>query len=112
MLGGPGFNFETWKAGTPSKEFIPRERTVSPSGDFQISEMGSGMARPKAVHLFEDYEERHHHQPSDEYQSDWDFRGNPKLARFGFVLGWLASERAEPTEWKPKEAVALRMPKR
>jgi Zn-dependent M28 family amino/carboxypeptidase len=49
----------------------------------------------------EDYTERHYHQPSDEYQSGWDFRGNAKLARFGFVLGWLASEQAKPVEWLP-----------
>ena len=27
--------------------------------------------------------------------------GMRKLARFGFVLGWLASEQAKPVEWKP-----------
>jgi Zn-dependent M28 family amino/carboxypeptidase len=47
----------------------------------------------------EDYEEHHYHQPSDEYRADWDFRGNAKLARFGFVLGWLASEQAKPAQW-------------
>jgi Zn-dependent M28 family amino/carboxypeptidase len=47
----------------------------------------------------QDYEEHHYHQPSDEYRADWDFRGNAKLARFGFVLGWLASEQAKPIEW-------------
>jgi len=49
----------------------------------------------------QDYEEHHYHQPSDEYRPDWDFRGNAKLARFGFVLGWLASEQARPIEWLP-----------
>ena len=34
-----------------------------------------------------DFEEHHYHQPSDEYNADWDFRGNAKIARFGFVLG-------------------------
>ena len=48
-----------------------------------------------------DYTAHHYHQPSDEYQADWDFRGNAKLARFGFVLGWLASEQAKPIEWLP-----------
>jgi Zn-dependent M28 family amino/carboxypeptidase len=48
-----------------------------------------------------DYEEHHYHQPSDEYKADWDFRGNAKLARFGFVLGWLASEQQKPIEWQP-----------
>jgi hypothetical protein len=46
-----------------------------------------------------DYVEHHYHQPSDEYRVDWDFRGNAKLARFGFVLGWLASGQAKPIEW-------------
>jgi len=50
---------------------------------------------------FEDYVTHHYHQPSDEYHADWDFRGNAKLARFGFVLGWLASEQAKPIEWLP-----------
>jgi Zn-dependent M28 family amino/carboxypeptidase len=49
---------------------------------------------------FEDYVARHYHQPSDEYRADWDFRGNAKLARFGFVLGWLASAQPHAVEWK------------
>ena len=49
---------------------------------------------------FEDYVEHHYHQPSDEFRADWDFTGNAKLARFGFVLGWLASEQPKPVEWK------------
>jgi Zn-dependent M28 family amino/carboxypeptidase len=47
----------------------------------------------------EDYVAHHYHQPSDEYRADWDFRGNAKLARFGFVLGWLASEQPKSVEW-------------
>jgi Zn-dependent M28 family amino/carboxypeptidase len=49
---------------------------------------------------YEDYVAHHYHQPSDEYHAGWDFRGNAKLARFGFVLGWLASDRPQPVEWK------------
>jgi Zn-dependent M28 family amino/carboxypeptidase len=49
----------------------------------------------------EDYVAHHYHQPSDEYHADFDFRGNAKLARFGFVLGWLAGEQASPVEWLP-----------
>jgi Zn-dependent M28 family amino/carboxypeptidase len=48
-----------------------------------------------------DYTAHHYHQPSDEYKADWDFRGNAKLARFGFVLGWLASGQARSVEWNP-----------
>jgi Zn-dependent M28 family amino/carboxypeptidase len=50
---------------------------------------------------FEDYVAHHYHQPSDEYQPGWDFRGNAKLAQFGFVLGWLASEQPKPIAWQP-----------
>jgi len=49
----------------------------------------------------EDYTANHYHQASDEYQAGWNFGGNAKLARFGFVLGWLASEQAKPVEWLP-----------
>lgn len=49
---------------------------------------------------FEDFVAHHYHQPSDEYHADWDFRGNAKMARFGFVLGWLASEQPKSVEWQ------------
>jgi Zn-dependent M28 family amino/carboxypeptidase len=49
----------------------------------------------------QDYVKYHYHQPSDEYRADWDFRGNAKMARFGFVLGWLASEQPKSIEWLP-----------
>jgi Zn-dependent M28 family amino/carboxypeptidase len=48
-----------------------------------------------------EYVQHHYHQPSDEYHADWDFRGNAKLARFGLVLGWLASGQPKPVEWLP-----------
>ncbi|HVZ85013.1 MAG TPA: M28 family peptidase [Terracidiphilus sp.] len=49
----------------------------------------------------DDFVAHHYHQPSDEFHADWDFRGNAKLARFGFVLGWLAGAQAKPIEWLP-----------
>jgi Zn-dependent M28 family amino/carboxypeptidase len=48
-----------------------------------------------------DYVAHHYHQPSDEYRADWDFRGNAKLARVGFVLGWLASDQPQSVQWLP-----------
>jgi Zn-dependent M28 family amino/carboxypeptidase len=50
---------------------------------------------------FDDFVAHHYHQPSDEYRPDWDFRGIAQLARFGFVLGWLAGEQPKPIEWRP-----------
>jgi len=49
----------------------------------------------------EDFVAHHYHQPSDEFHADWDFRGNARLARFGFVLGWLASAQPRSIQWKP-----------
>jgi Zn-dependent M28 family amino/carboxypeptidase len=49
---------------------------------------------------FDDFTAHHYHQPSDEYHADWDFRGNAKMARFGFVLGWLASEQSKTIGWQ------------
>ena len=49
----------------------------------------------------DDYTSHHYHQPSDEFHADWDFRGDAKMAQFGFVLGWLASEQAKPIQWRP-----------
>jgi hypothetical protein len=37
--------------------------------------------------LFEEYNSKHYHQPSDEYSEDWDFAGIEHIARFGFTLG-------------------------
>jgi Zn-dependent M28 family amino/carboxypeptidase len=50
---------------------------------------------------FADFEANHYHQPSDEYHPEWDFRANAKLARFGIVLGWLASQQPQPIQWQP-----------
>ena len=55
---------------------------------------------------FEDFVAHHYHQPSDEFQESWDFRGNAKLARFGFVLGWLASSQPKSIEWHPGDEFA------
>jgi Zn-dependent M28 family amino/carboxypeptidase len=48
----------------------------------------------------EDYVAHHYHQPSDEYHDSMDFRGNAKLARFGFILGWEASSLLSSVSWQ------------
>ncbi len=48
-----------------------------------------------------DYNEHHYHQVSDEYAPGMDFRGNARLAKFGFILGWQASELPAPLGWQP-----------
>jgi Zn-dependent M28 family amino/carboxypeptidase len=37
--------------------------------------------------VFEEYNEKHYHQPSDEYHDNWDFAGMVEGAQFGFLIG-------------------------
>jgi Zn-dependent M28 family amino/carboxypeptidase len=49
----------------------------------------------------EDYNEHRYHQPADEYKPEMDFRGDAKMARFGFLLGWEASTLPHTIGWQP-----------
>jgi Zn-dependent M28 family amino/carboxypeptidase len=48
----------------------------------------------------EEYVKHHYHQPSDEYRADMDFRGDARMAQFGFVLGWQASALTKTVGWQ------------
>jgi Zn-dependent M28 family amino/carboxypeptidase len=46
------------------------------------------------------YTAERYHQPSDEYKPEMDFRGNARMAQFGFDLGWLASAAKNTQGWQ------------
>jgi Zn-dependent M28 family amino/carboxypeptidase len=48
-----------------------------------------------------EYNQKHYHQPSDEFRSAMDFRGNAVIARFGLALGWRAASLPQQVQWKP-----------
>jgi Zn-dependent M28 family amino/carboxypeptidase len=48
-----------------------------------------------------EYDEKHYHQPSDEYDPAWDFAGLAELSRFGIELGWKAADQNELVQWLP-----------
>jgi Zn-dependent M28 family amino/carboxypeptidase len=48
-----------------------------------------------------EYDEKHYHQPSDQFDSTWDFSGLGELARFGIALGWRAANADELVQWYP-----------
>jgi Zn-dependent M28 family amino/carboxypeptidase len=51
--------------------------------------------------LFDDYNDHHYHQPSDEFHEDWDFSGLAQAARFGMNIAIaVANESSLPT-WQP-----------
>ncbi len=53
-----------------------------------------------------DYTAHRYHQPADEYKQEMDFRGDARMAQFGFVLGWQASEASQPIGWQPGDEFA------
>jgi Zn-dependent M28 family amino/carboxypeptidase len=46
------------------------------------------------------YTAERYHQPSDEYKPEMDFRGDARMAQFGFDLGWLASAAKTEQGWQ------------
>ena len=48
----------------------------------------------------EEYNQKHYHQPSDEYRPDMDFTGDGTMARFGFMLGWQAAALPHVIGWE------------
>jgi Zn-dependent M28 family amino/carboxypeptidase len=53
--------------------------------------------------LFDEFNAKHYHQPSDQYRDDWDFSGIEVLARFGFLLGQTAANLERLPSWNPGE---------
>jgi len=47
-----------------------------------------------------EYNQKHYHQPSDEYRPDMDFTGDGAMARFGFLLGWQAAALPKLVDWE------------
>jgi Zn-dependent M28 family amino/carboxypeptidase len=48
--------------------------------------------------LFEEYNQKHYHQPSDEYHDDWDFGGMEEVAEFAIqIAATVANQEALPT---------------
>ncbi len=47
-----------------------------------------------------EYNEKHYHQPSDEYHPESDFVADGAMARFGFALGWEAASFNQLLGWQ------------
>ena len=50
--------------------------------------------------IFDEYNAKHYHQPSDEYNPDWDFSGLVQMARFGFLLGMNTANLEKLPTWR------------
>jgi Zn-dependent M28 family amino/carboxypeptidase len=50
--------------------------------------------------IFQEFNEKHYHQPSDEYHDDWDFAGMEEAAQFGFLIGTTVANQDGLPTWK------------
>ena len=60
-----------------------------------------GHPREWGEQVEKEYNQKHYHQPSDQYDLTWNFAGDAKMARFGFALGWQAANQPKEIRWQP-----------
>jgi len=48
-----------------------------------------------------EYNQHHYHQPSDEFQADWDFTALQQAAEYGFRLGMDIANQERLPDWRP-----------
>jgi hypothetical protein len=51
--------------------------------------------------VYQEYNTKHYHQPSDEFQEDWDFTALQQAAEYGFLLGRDIANQDKLPDWKP-----------
>src|SRR5579883_57099 len=49
--------------------------------------------------LLKEFNDKHYHQPSDEYRDDWDMAGIEQSARFGFLIGITVANQDQLPTW-------------
>ena len=50
---------------------------------------------------FEEFNAQHYHQPSDEFQEDWDFTALQQAAEYGLLLGRDIANQDKLPDWRP-----------
>ena len=70
---------------------------------FSISQGTNYLGKPADFGsvVFEEYNSKHYHQPSDEYHEDWDFAGMEQMADFGLTIGLDIANVPKLPTWKP-----------
>lgn len=51
--------------------------------------------------MYEDFNNLHYHQPSDEFHADWDFTAPQQAAEFGYLLGLDIANQEKLPDWVP-----------
>jgi Zn-dependent M28 family amino/carboxypeptidase len=71
-----------------------------PAFSIEQGEEFAGKAAGYGRKLFDEYNERSYHQPSDEFHDDWDFAGLENVARFGFLIGTSVANQEKLPTWR------------
>jgi Zn-dependent M28 family amino/carboxypeptidase len=68
---------------------------------FSISEGSEFEGKPAGYgeKIFEEFNSKHYHQPSDEYKDSWDFGGMEEVARLGFMIGQQVANQEKLPTW-------------
>lgn len=69
--------------------------SIDPGNDYV------GKTKSFGEQKYKEYIEKHYHQPSDEYNPEWNFAGAKKLAALGVAIGWRVADLPESTGWAP-----------
>lgn len=69
---------------------------------FSIEQGDHFAGKPAAYgeQIFEEFNTKHYHQPSDEYREEWDFAGLEQVARLGFLIGVEAANQQQLPSWR------------
>ena len=80
-------HFSLGKVGIPAFTIDPGEDVV-------------GKGKGWGAKMADEYREHHYHQPSDEFNPDWNWSEGVQMAELGFWLGWDAANEAAMPTWK------------
>jgi len=61
----------------------------------------AGKAADYGEKMFQEYNDKHYHQPSDEFHEDWDFTALRQAAEYGFLLGQAVANQDKLPDWRP-----------
>jgi Zn-dependent M28 family amino/carboxypeptidase len=101
------FNFEIRPDANPGAGHFYRSdhfslaRVGVPSFSIQEGLKFRGRALDWGIQRENEYDEKNYHQPSDQFDSAWDFSGLAELSRFAVELGWKVASQDALGQWLP-----------
>jgi Zn-dependent M28 family amino/carboxypeptidase len=71
-----------------------------PAFSIQLGTHFKGKPASYGDKIFEEYNDKHYHQPSDEYHEDWNFSGMVETAHFGLEVGMTVANQDKLPTWR------------